>query len=322
MTNVMADAMVAALPEGGDALQRLKALVAKMGISGWPSRQDRRIVLSLAKRLGVVPPEPTGQERSPVLDIPPAAEHLIRRREREWRELTRERLSRAVSALQRSPLGVRVALQAKNTSAGAKAIQVLGALGVDPNQVDPEALAWAGRLAPEDKTYLFGKDAALLPEEAVIAGGFHALRRTASLILKSRLKRSALESGEATPLSAPVMGAEVDAAVADELLADYSATVARRAAVKRALLALWRQWAHGAVPQEPPADRWERLAWLTFVGHALPPIIPARRFEVRGMLKQELAETGLTVNQLGASLEVARRTVREEQAQTPARASA
>jgi len=323
MTNVMADAMVAALPEGGDALQRLRALVAKMGISGWPSRQDRRIVLSLAKRLGVVPPEPTGQERSPVLDIPPAAEHLIRRREREWRELTRERLSRAVSALQRSPLGVRVALQAKNTSAGAKAIQVLGALGVDPNQVDPEALAWAGRLAPEDTTYLFGKDAALLPEETVIAGGFQALRRTASLILKSRVKRAALErDGEATPLSAPVWGAEVDAAVASELLADYSATVARRAAVKRAMLALWRQQAPGAFPEAPPADRWERLAWLAFVGHALPPVLPARRFEARALLRDELAETGLTVSQLSASLEVARRTVNHEVVRMPARASA
>lgn len=323
MTNVMAEAVVvAALPAGGDALQRLRALVAKLGIQGWPSREHRRVVLALARRLGVVSPEPSGRERSPALDIPPAAESVIRRREQEWRELTRERLERAVSAVQRSPLGVRVALQAKDLSAGARAIQILGALGVNPTEVDPEALAWAGRLAPEDRQYVLGKDAALLPDEAVIAGGFQALRRRAAVILKSRVKRAALESGAATPLHAPVLGAEVDAAVADELLADYSATVARRAAVKRAMLALWRQQAPGAFPEAPPADRWERLAWLAFVGHALPPVLPARRFEARGILREELAETGLTVNQLAASLEVARRTVNQELARTPARASA
>ena len=322
MTNVMAEAVVAALPAGGDALQRLRALVAKMGLQGWPSRQNRRIVLTLARRLGVVSPEPTGRERSPLLDLPPAAVSFIRRREQEWRELTRERLHRAVSAVQRSPLGVRVALQAKDLSAGARAIQMLGALGVEPTEVDPEALAWAGRLAPEDRQYVLGKDAALLPDEAVIAGGFQTLRRTASVILKGRVKRSALESAAATPLHAPVLGAEVDAAVADELLGDYSPTVARRAAVKRAMLALWRQRTAGTFPSEPPADRWERLAWLAFVGHALPPVLPARRFEARGILREELAETGLTVNQLAASLEVARRTVNHEVVRMPARASA
>ncbi len=323
MTNVMAEAVVAALPASGDALQRLRALVAKLGIQGWPSRADRRVVLALARRLGVVSPEPSGREQSPALDLPPAAESVIRRREQEWRELTEDRLRRAVSAVEHSPLGVRVALQAKDVNAGARAIRILGALGVDPTWVDPEALAWAGRLVPEDQRYLFGKDAALLPDETVIAGGLRARRRAASILLKSRVKRAALErDGVATPLSAPVWGAEVDAAVASELLADYSATVARRAAVKRAMLALWRQRAPGAFPEAPPADRWERLAWLAFVGHALPPVLPARRFEARGMLREELAETGLTVSQLAASLEVARRTVNHEVVRIPARASA
>lgn len=310
MTNVMTHAMIAALPESSDPLQRLKALVAKMGIQGSPSRQDRRAVLSLARRFGVICPEPTGLERSPVLDIPPAAEGVIRRREKEWRELTKERLSRAVSAVGRSALGVKVALQAKDFSAGARAITVLGALGIDPNQVDTEALAWAGRLTPEDVRYVFGRDAALLPEEEVTAGGFTRIRRTTSVILKSRVKRSALEGGDATPLTIPVMGAEVDETVAKELLGDYSETVARRAAVKRELLALWRRQAEGAFPQQPPADRWARIAWLTFVGYALPPVLPALRFKVREDLRAKLGDTGLQVGQLQASLEVTRRSVK------------
>lgn len=332
MTNVMADAMLAALPEGGDPLQRLRALVAKMGIQGWPHRQDRRIVLSLARRLGVICPGPTGRECSPVLDIPPAAERVIRQRERAWRDLTRERFQRAVSTVRYSPLGTKVALQAKDTRAGARAIRVLGALGVDPNQVDTEALAWAGRLAPEDVQRLFGKDAALLPEEDTVLGGFKRIRQTVAVILKSRVKRSALESSGGavplngaggTPLTAPVLGAEVEEAVARELLGDYTEAVARRAAVKRALLALWRQHAFaGGIPQEPPADRWQRLAWLAFVGHALPPVIPARRFTARDELRKELVETGLTANQLCASLEKARQAVVGKSVRPSARASA
>lgn len=309
MTNVMAEALIATLPEGGDPLQRLRALVAKFRITGRPGRRDRRVVITLARRLGVVLPEPSRRALSPALDLPPAAEAVIRRREREWRELVCERIREAVARMVHSPLGRRVALQAKDLDAGARAIRVLGTLGVDARHVDTEALAWAGRLTPKEVTRLFGKDAALLPDEAEIAARFGLTRRQASWCLKLRVKRPALEGGGETPLTAPVMGVELGEAERAALLGDYTEAVARRAAVKRACLGLWGQKAEGTFPAEPSADRWARIAWLLFVGYALPPVIPAERFSTRARLRAELADTGLTVNQLQATLERSRQEV-------------
>lgn len=346
MVNALANAFAAALQESGDTdpLQRLRALVAKFGIKGRPSRKTCRLVVALARRLGVEFPESEEPRQKNQLEfpvpslererpgngeaeshrpvgrwrMPPAAESVIRRREKEWRELLRERYEKTVFRLRRSPVGRKVALMAKDLSAGARAIQVLGALGVDSNQIDTEALAWAGRLTPEDVKYLFRKDAALLPEAATVAGTFGDERRRTAVILKSRVKRPALDGGAPTPLTAPVEGVEVDEATAQELLGDYTEAVAQRAAVKRGLLALYWQRAQGVFPQEPPANRWARLAWLTFVGHARPPVIPALWFQARKELKKELTGTALTEGLLRASLNVARRTVHE----TPVRKSA
>jgi len=317
MVNAMAQAMVAALDDTGasDPQQRLKALVAKLGVKGRPSRKDRRAVLSLARRFGVLKEdsEAPGRSWSPVLPIPPAAESVIRRWEQEQREMMRERFHRAVTRIRRSRTGREVTLRSKDQGAGSRALIALGALEVDPQEVDTETLAWAGRLTSAQIKYLFGRDAALLPEESAVRSTFDQERRRASIILKSRIKRPALEEGaEATPLTAPIAGVEVDEATARELVGDYTPRVAQRAAFKRAVKALLRQQAQGAFPPEPSGTRWERLAWLTIVSYGKPH---PGRLKARVPLREELGSTRLTEGELIASLVVAQREMQHEQAQ-------
>ena len=113
MVNALANAFAAALQESGDTdpLQRLRALVAKFGIKGRPSRKTCRLVVALARRLGVEFPESEEPRQKNQLEfpvpslererpgngeaethrpvgrwrMPPAAESVIRRQEKEWR---------------------------------------------------------------------------------------------------------------------------------------------------------------------------------------------------------------------------------------------
>jgi hypothetical protein len=89
-----------------------------------------------------------------------------------------------------------------------------------------------------------------------------------------------------------------------------SPEVHRRAAVKRTLVELWQARLQDRWPAECPEGRWERLAWLAYVGYALPPVFAdQRRWEARSALATGLQGTGIEVGQVRASLEVARKLV-------------
>src|SRR5437867_2793696 len=102
------------------------------------------------------------------------------------------------------------------------------------------------------------------------------------------------------------------AIVAQLVAADLPVTpeVHRRAAVKRTLVDLWRARLQDRWPADCPDGRWERLAWLAYVGYALPPVFAdQRRWEARSALATGLQGTGIEVGQVRASLEVARKLV-------------
>ena len=132
-------------------------------------------------------------------------------------------------------------------------------------------------------------------------------------------RRAALEEVP-LELSTPVAGVAVSAPAARELLQGLTPEVHRRAAIKRALVGLWRTRLGGDWSAECPEGRWERLAWLAFVGYALPPVFPdQRRWEARSTLGTELQGSGLELGQVRATLEVARKLVLAEAGNRPGR---
>ena len=170
--------------------------------------------------------------------------------------------------------------------------------------VTPETLAWAGSL----------EDPSVLPTEApvdpsAVEGARAWTTHVVALGLRGRSRRAALEEGS-LDLATPVAGVVVNQPVAAELLGGLTPEVHRRAAVKRTLVELWRSRLQGRWPAECPEGRWERLAWLAYVGYALPPVFAdQRRWEARSTLATELQGTGLEVGQVRASLEVSRKLV-------------
>jgi hypothetical protein len=183
--------------------------------------------------------------------------------------------------------------------------------------VTSETLTWAAGL----------EDPSVLPIEASVEpSAVEAARAWATHVvaqgLRGRSRRSALEEIP-LELSHPVAGVAVRPPVAAELLQGLTPVVHRRAAIKRTLVSFWRDHFGGRWSAACPEARWERLAWLTFVGYALPPVFPdQRRWEARSTLAGELSGTGLEVGQMRATLEVARKLVLGEGRQPLAPASA
>src|SRR5260370_2711972 len=134
MTNVLVEQLMRALPEGDDPLQRLKQLAQEMGIER-PTRRTKRAFLRVAQRLGIECPAETHGSRAPMLNLPPAAEFVIRAREKAWRQKREEQLTRAANRLRQSKVGLKVALAAKDQPAGAPALPSLSALRVDLDDV-------------------------------------------------------------------------------------------------------------------------------------------------------------------------------------------
>src|SRR5438034_11973 len=134
MTNALTEQLMRALPEGDDPLQRLKQLAQEMGIER-PTRRTKRAFLRVAHRLGIECPAETHGSPAPMLDLPPAAEFVVRGREKAWRQTREEQLARAANRLQHSKVGLKVALAAKDQAAAARALRALAGFEIKPDDV-------------------------------------------------------------------------------------------------------------------------------------------------------------------------------------------
>ncbi len=293
MTTSMATALLGAIP-GESPESRLAALAVRLGAvykgSCWRmSPAIRETLRGAAAALALEPPEP--QDEASDLgwaDLVLAAEA---RRQVQTAERVTTRFYRVCRGAGR---------QALFDGQGAVVAQLVAA----DLPVTPKTLAWAAGL----------EDPSVLPTEApvdplVVEGARAWTTHVVALGLRGRSRRTALEEGT-LDLATPVAGVVVSQPVAAELLGGLTPEVHRRAAVKRTLVELWRSRLQGRWPSECPEGRWERLAWLAYVGYALPPVFAdQRRWEARSTLAAELHGTGLEVGHVRASLEVARKLV-------------
>ena len=320
MTNALTEQLMRALPDGDDPLQRLKQLAQEMGIER-PTRRTKRAFLQVARRLGIECPAESQRSLAPMLNLPPAAEFVVRAREKAWREVREEQLARAADRLRRSKVGLKVALFAKDQAAGARALRALAGFEIEPDDVGRDELAFAASFTDQQLERLMGRDATLLPAPEALERGFQATRGRARIILMGNVKRQSLD-GDPAQLRYEVNGLELSENVARELLGDYSPTVARRAAIKRRMTSLLESLSlDGKFPERLPDETWAALAWLTIVGYLTPPVhmpvgrvedgrsVPIDRWQARRMVEAEARRLGFEVGQLQASLEVARRNV-------------
>lgn len=320
MINALAEQLMQALPEGGDPLQRVQQLARELGIRR-PTRRVRRAFLRVCDRLGIEAPASAHGSVAPMLNLPPEAEYVLRAWERERREKRKDQLISAASRLQQSAIGLKVAVAAKDTIAGAKALRALAGLDVEPSEVGRDELAFAAQLSDRQLKRLFGKEAKYLPNAEGLERGFQAARGLARIILMASVKRQALD-GDPDTLRYEIKGLAVSEDVARKLLGDYSPTIARRAAVKRRMLDLLEGLVRDQrFPSRAPDEPWAALAWLTIVGYLTPPIradvvrlegdrpVAVDRWQARRLAETEAQRFGLEVSQLQATLEVARRLV-------------
>jgi hypothetical protein len=320
MTNALTERLMRALPDGDDPLQRLRQLAQEMGIER-PTRAMKRAFLGVAQRLGIELPAETHGSSAPMLDLPPAAEFVVRAREKAWRQKREEQLARAANRLQHSKVGLKVALAARDKNAGARALRALAGFEIDPDDVGRNELAFAASLTDQQLERVMGKDVALLPASEALERGFQAVRGRARIILMGNVKRQSLD-GDPAQLRYEVNGLQLNEHVARELLGSYSPAVARRAAIKRHMTSLLESLFRDAeFPERLPDEPWAALAWLTIVGYVTPPVhvpvsrvedgrsIPVDRWEARRLVEADAHRLGFEVGQLQASLEVARRFV-------------
>jgi hypothetical protein len=293
MLTSMATALVAAIP-GESPESKLTALAERLGAvyegSSWHmSPQVRETLRGVATALALEPPEPHDEATDSTWeDVVLEAE--ARRQDRAVERVT-ARFYRVCRGAGR---------QALFDGQGAVVAQLVAA----DLPVTPETLAWAADL----------EDVSVLPTEApvdssAVEGARAWTTRVVAQSLRGRSRRAALEEGS-LDLAMPVAGVTVSAPVAAELLEGLTPEVHRRAAIKRTLVELWQTRFLGGWPSTCPEGRWERLAWLAFVGYALPPVFPdQRRWEARSTLATELDGTGVEVGHVRATLEVARKVV-------------
>ena len=293
MITSMATALLAAIP-GERPESKLAALAIRLGAvytgSCWRmSPAVRETLRGAATALALEPPEPH-DESSDLgwADLVLAAEA---RRQAQTAERVTTRFYRMCRGAGR---------QALFDGQGAIVAQLVAA----DLPVTPETLAWAAGL----------DDPSVLPTEApvdpsAVEGARAWTTHVVALSLRGRSRRAALEEGS-LDLAMPVAGVVVSQPAAAELLGGLTPEVHRRAAVKRTLVELWRARLQDRWPADCPEGRWERLAWLAYVGYALPPVFAdQRRWEARSALATGLQGTGIEVGQVRASLEVARKLV-------------
>src|SRR2546426_154427 len=151
MINALVEQLMRALPEGDDPLQRLKQVAQEMGIER-PTRRTKRAFLRVAQRLGIECPAETHGSPAPMLNLPPGAGSVIRAREKAWRQKREEQLTRAADRLRQSKVGLKVALTAKDQTAGACALRALAGFEIKPD---------AASLTDQQLERLMGKDAML-----------------------------------------------------------------------------------------------------------------------------------------------------------------
>jgi hypothetical protein len=303
MLTTMATALLNAIP-GESPETRLAAFAERLGAvyegSCWRmSPTVRETLRDAAVALALGPPEPVDDSTDPGWEAV-VLEAETRRQARTTERVT-ARFYRACRGAGR---------QALFDGQGAMLAQLVAA----DLPVTPETLAWAASL----------EDPSVLPSEApvdplAVKGARAWTTYVVAQGLRGRSRRAALEEVP-LELSTPVAGVAVSAPAATELLQGLTPAVHRRAAIKRSLVTLWRTRLGGGWPATCPEGRWERLAWLAFVGYALPPVFPdQRRWDARSTLGTELQGSGLEIGQVRATLEVARKLVLAEAGDRPAR---
>jgi hypothetical protein len=289
----MATALLAAIP-GESPESRLAALAVRLGAvykgSCWRmSPAIRETLRDAATALALEPPEPQDE----TADL--GWEDLVLGAEARRQAQTAERVTTRFYRMCRG-----AGRQALFDGQGAVVAQLVAA----DLPVTPETLAWAASL----------EDPSVLPTEAPVdRSAVEGARAWTTYVvtqgLRGRSRRAALEKAP-LDVATPVAGVVVSQPVAAELLGGLTPEVHRRAAVKRTLVELWRARLQGQWPSECPEGRWPRLAWLAYVGYALPPIFAdQRRWDARSTLATELHGTGLEIGQVRATLEVARKLV-------------
>ncbi|MGH7318439.1 MAG: hypothetical protein ACRELA_02265 [Candidatus Rokuibacteriota bacterium] len=303
MLTTMATALLNAIP-GESPETRLAAFAERLGAvyegSCWRmSPAVRETLRDAAVALALEPPEPVDDATDP------GWEAVVLEAEARRQARTAERVTARFS---RSCRGA--GRQALFDGQGAMLAQLVAA----DLPVTPETLAWAASL----------EDLSVLPVEApvdllAVEGARAWTTHVVAQGLRGRSRRAALEEVP-LELSIPVAGVAVSAPTATELLQGLTPEVHRRAAIKRSLVGLWRTHLAGDWPATCPEGRWERLAWLAFVGYALPPVFPdQRRWDARSTLGTELQGSGLELGQVRATLEVARKFVLAEAGERHAR---
>lgn len=300
----MAAALTAALP-GETLAEKLVSIAQHTGAAVYDgvrwrfrSKQDRRTLRRLARAQGLRPPEP-------LETTDPDWEAEVLRQEARRRLAAREQVEARFRWASQN--GARQALADGQGGVVARLVEA-------DLPVTPETLAWCASLPADEE--LFPVEAHVPP--SAIAAAEARVKRAVHLGLKSRSKSAALAS-QPLDLETPVAGVTVSAATAGEALEGLTPEVHRRAAIKRHLVALWLEHWAGTVPAQcpeapdgAPEARWAQIAWLAFVGHALPPVcVDQRRWEARQALRAALAGTGLSVEQILATLRVAQRVAQE-----------
>ena len=296
MLTTMATALLHATP-GASPETRLAAFAERLGAvyagSCWRmSPAVRETLRDAAAALALEPPEPVDDTTDP------GWEAVILEAEAQRQARTVERVTARFTRVCRG-----AGRQALFDGQGPLLAQLVAA----ELPVTPETLAWAASL----------EDLSVLPVEApvdplAVEGARAWTTHVVAQGLRGRSRRAALEEVP-LELSTPVAGVAVSAPAATALLQGLTPAVHRRAAIKRALVGLWRTRLGGDLPTTCPEERWERLAWLAFVGYALPPVFPdQRRWEARSTLGTELRGSGLELGQVRATLEVARKLVLAE----------
>lgn len=287
-------------------MQKLVALAERLGVqfngSRWQGPHGAfRTLRRLCSQIGIEPPEPLEEE--PLL---------------EWEELlSRQESYRRAAAVERVETRFR---QASRSSASQAVFdgqtEAVARLVEADLPCTPETVGWAAGLPDVD----------IIPVEAhvpprTIRAVEAKVRAETSAALRGASKRHALDGNGQTCGPLMARGVTVTPEAASEILEGLTPEVHRRAAVKRSLKNLWRtQYSKNPFPERMPDETWARIAWLTFMGYALPPVNRDIYFKARAWLADALVDTGLTVSQLCGTLNVARREVIAEALESFARA--
>lgn len=293
------------------AIDELLELARSLGVewdgARWTGLDDdtREALRREALRLGLRPEEPDPEEDETVHDLlDPEFLERIEARERQLLTRARERTNdRFIRAIRRPEVR---SLALDNPAEVAELIALEA-------PVTAETVSWAAS-HPALDVELGGVPAHVDPR-LVKAAGAVALASAKPAVLA--IRRDHLLAGGSFDITAAAARTGLTPEQVERIASSLPAEVQIRAEIKRRLVALWRGRSAGQFPDEPKGDRWARIAWLAMVALAVPPVFAdKRRWDARKALGDELAGLTLTVSQLAATVQTARKATEAERART------